>query len=127
MLPFYIEMSERQYKASIEQLNNLNQVMSKPHILNKDTVERIIRIHTSQNDDSWVFFEQCKKWRTEKPTQDELKLIAGIEKNAAKLEEVNNEIIALANSLKDITIEAILDKDDIEFGLEYLLQATKII
>lgn len=114
-------MSEGQYEASLDQLNNLKQVRLKPHILDKETIERIIKLHQSQNKDSWVFFEQCKKWRSENPTQDELKLISRIEKSIHQLEETNIEIITLANDLKDKTIDHILEQDDFALGLDYLM------
>ena len=46
-----------------------------------------------------------------------------IEKNAAKLEQVNKDIIALASSFKDKTIDSILSKSDMEVGPEWLLKA----
>ncbi|HHM2297747.1 TPA: hypothetical protein ACRIDK_000664 [Legionella anisa] len=122
MLPLYVEISDGQLEASIEQLNNLNQVQSKPHVLDRETIERIIKLHSAQNADNWVFFEQCKKWRNENPTNEELKLIAQVEKSTNQLEEVNNEILTLANSFKDKTIDGILGKGDFELGLEYLLK-----
>jgi len=138
MLPVYDEMLEGQLDASLGQFNNLksaehkphapymtkNTVMYRePHVLNDEIVSRIIKSHTSQNEDIWVYFEQCRKWRNASPTPQELEVITLIEKNAAKLEQVNKDIIALANSFKDKTIDSILSKSDMEVGLEWLLKA----
>lgn len=93
----------------------------KPHVLDDETVARIIKLHRSQNADNWVFFEQCKKWRNENPTDEALQLIAQVEKNAHQLEIVNNEILTLVDSFKGKTIDSILGKGDFELGFEYLL------
>ncbi|HEM6966050.1 TPA: hypothetical protein U2K00_003049 [Legionella pneumophila] len=121
MLPLYVEMSEGQLEASCEQLKNLQMAQEKPHVLDDETVARIIKLHRSQNADNWVFFEQCKKWRNANPTDEELKGIAQVEKNANQLETVNNEILTLADSFQGKTIDSILGKGDFELGLEYLL------
>lgn len=123
MLPVYDEMLEGQLDASLGQFNNLKSAEHKPHVLNDEIVSRIIKSHTSQNEDIWVYFEQCRKWRNASPTSQELEVITLIEKNAAKLEQVNKDIIALASSFKDKTIDSILSKSDMEVGLEWLLKA----
>lgn len=122
MLPLYVEMSEGQLEASQEQLKNLRMAKSKPHILDEATVNRVIKLHRSQNADNWVFFEQCKKWRNDNPSEEQLRLIAQIEKSAAQLEMVNLEILALAESFKGKTIESIMGKDDFELGFDWLLK-----
>lgn len=91
-------------------------------LCNSETIEQIIKLHNAQNADNWVFFEQCKKWRNENPTSEELKLIAQVEKSTNQLEEVNNKILTLANSFKGKTVDNILGKGDFELGLEYLLK-----
>lgn len=122
MLPLYVEMSEGQLEASQEQLKNLRMAKSKPHILDEATVNRMIKVHRSQNADNWVFFEQCKKWRNDNPSEEQLRLIAQIEKSAAQLETVNLEILALAESFKGKTIDSIMGKDDFELGFDWLLK-----
>ena len=122
MLPLYVEMSEGQLNASCEQLKKLKPAQSMPPILNDAILDRIIKLHSSQNADNWVFFEQCKKWRDENPNEEDLKLIAQVEKNAYELEQVNKKILKLANSFKEKTIDSILMKGDAELGLEFLLK-----
>ena len=112
MLPLYVEMSDSQLDAAHEQLNNLLKMQTQPHRSNHAALERIIKLHTSQNTDNWVFFEQCKKWRDDNPNEDDLKLIARVEKSAYELEKINQEIIKLAASLKD----------DAKVGLEFFLK-----
>jgi hypothetical protein len=121
MLPLYVEMNEGLLEASRDQLENLKKVQVKPHVLDSPTIDRIIKLHQSQNADNWVFFEQCKKWRNDYPNEQQLSEIARIEKSAMQLETVNLEILALAESVKSKTIDSILAKDDFEVGLDWLL------
>lgn len=121
MLPLYVEMGDGQLQASLEQLKNLQKVQLKPHVLNDEMLHRIIKVHTSQNTDNWVFFEQCKKWREQNPNDEQLGLIAQVERNAYEREQVNHQILKLASSFKGKTIESILAKDPAELGLEFCL------
>jgi len=123
MLPIYVEMSAGQLESSIEQLKNLELAKGKPHVLDSDTIERIINLHRSQNNDNWVFFEQCKKWRDANPDDEQLRKIAEVEKNTSKLESVNHEILKLVESFKGKTIDDVMSKDDTDLGLEWLLNA----
>jgi hypothetical protein len=47
-----------------------------------------------------MYFEQCKKWRDENPNDDELRLIALIEKNAYQIDVINHQIVTLTKSIK---------------------------
>lgn len=123
MLPIYVEISSGQLDSSKEQLTNLEKAKDKPHILDDETIERIIKLHCSQNEDNWVFFEQCKKWRDASPSDEQLAQIAEVEKNTSKLESINNEVIKLAESFKGKTIDDVMAKDDAQLGLEWLLNS----
>lgn len=126
MLPLYVEISSGQLESSVEQLDNLELAKGKPHVLDSETIERPIKLHRSQNNDNWVFFEQCKKWRDNNPDNEQLSQIAEVENNTSKLESINNEILKLAESFKGKTIDDVMAKDDAELGLEWLLNAISI-
>ncbi len=56
------------------------------------------------------------------PDEEQLRLIARVEKSSARLEAVNLEILTLAESFRGKTIDSILVKDDYEVGLDWLLK-----
>ncbi len=49
MLPLYLEMSEGQLLESEEQLKNLESCKNRPHVLDDEIVDCILRLHSDQN------------------------------------------------------------------------------
>lgn len=99
LLPIYIEIVESQLDAACEQLNTMQQAVSKPDGYDSVILTRLAKWHRSQNADNWVFFEQCKQWRNQNPDEEQFRLIAQLEKLAARLELVHREIALKAKSL----------------------------
>ena len=120
MISTYVDLSRGMLESAKEQIYNLEQVKSKPHILDDETVARIIKLHTEQNENNWVLIEQCKRWRKEQLDEEELKSVQEIEANAYELEKTNKQILDLANSFKDHTINKVLAKSDINLALAFL-------
>lgn len=95
MLPLYVEMSEGYLDAAQEELQRLQA----GHGLDSKECQALIKFHQTQNDNNWVFFEQCKRWRNDNPDEEALRLIARLEKSAAQLEVINQQIIALVATI----------------------------
>lgn len=121
MLPVYLDLSHGQLEASLEQLQNLESCKDHPYVLDNHIVERIIKSFTDQNDLTWVFIEQCRRWRQQNPTPKQLKDIDKVEQDNKKLEKVNNQVLFLANHYKNHTLERMLEKDDGELAMDYFL------
>jgi hypothetical protein len=121
MLPLYLELSGGQLEASLEQLQNLEACKGRPYLLDNDTVERIIKLASSQNETNGLFIEQCRRWRQQNPTSKQLEDIGRVEHFTKRLEKTNNQLLFLATHFKGHTIEQILKKDDAELALNYLL------
>ncbi len=49
----------------MEQLASLRLVADRPHILDDETVERFITLHTEQLEDHWILEEQPARWQLE--------------------------------------------------------------
>ena len=120
MLSLYVEMSDGRLEASFQQLMNLQKVQSRSHVFDVQLLHRIIKSYTSQNADNWVFFEQCKKWREQNPNEEQLAFISQVEKSAYELEQVNFQILKLANALTSKTIDGVLAEKPSVIGLESL-------
>ncbi len=100
MLPLYVEMCDNTLNITISDLTLLQDKLLKPHLLNNVVIQNIYNIYHAQKDDNWMYFEQCKKWRDENPNDDELRLIALIEKNAYQIDVINHQIVTLTKSIK---------------------------
>ncbi len=100
MLPIYEEMLIDQLNESMARLNRLKDMKENVEKQFDREMLQVLKIQVNQIKDNWVFFDQCRAWREQNPSPDELKSIASVEKNAYALEKVNDEIIALSKLYK---------------------------
>jgi len=105
-----------------EQYETLQEARPKPFVLDNYTVGRVIEVFTVQRDDLWVFDEQLRRWQAEKLTTTQGKEVARLVNQMKRLREVITAILALADELKERTIEKVMAKSDVELGLEALLR-----
>ncbi|AHE67122.1 hypothetical protein Loa_01574 [Legionella oakridgensis ATCC 33761 = DSM 21215] len=119
LLPIYVEMVESWLEESCAQLKKLQQMKPHSDYVDKETLFRLVKSHRSQNTDNWALFAQCKHWRNQNPNEEQLRFIAQVEKNAAKLDAVNQEIASLFKSFqqkeKDI-------KENMDITFEWLFK-----
>ena len=107
-----------------EHYATLLSVRDRPHVLDDATVERSIKLHTEQRDFLGVFAEQLERWRHEQPTDAQRRELDRLEGQLERLRAVLEDILQLAEELKQGTIERVLAKSDLELGIEALLRGT---
>jgi hypothetical protein len=95
-------------------------VRDRPYGLDDATVERSITLHAEQRDFLWVFAEQLARWRHEQPTDAQRRELDRLEEQIERLRAVLTNILALAEELKQGTLERVLAQSDLELGLEAL-------
>lgn len=88
-------------------------------------MERSIKLHTEQRDFLGVFAEQLARWRNERPTDAQRRELDRLERQLDRLRAVLEDILKLAEELKQGTIERVLAKSDLELGIEALMRMTK--
>src|SRR5258708_3825212 len=122
MLPTLGPHIDGMLEADQEQYATLLEAKPKPHVLDNATVDRVISAFTTQRDDLSLFDEQLRRWGIEpKLTQAQRSEITRLKKQMATLRQVNTDVLKLAEELKRGTIETILEMDDAELGLRFLL------
>jgi hypothetical protein len=109
-------------EAAEEQYETLQLARPKPHVLDDFTVGRVIEVFTVQRDDVWLFDEQLRRWQAGQRTAAQGKEVERLVSQMKRLREVITAILALADELKERTIEKVMAKSDIELGLEALLR-----
>ncbi len=103
-----------------EQLTNLQEAETRPHVLDDATVDRLIRVYTEQKDDLWLYEEQLARWRKQSPTPAQLAEIERLDQRLARLRTLLADLLARAQQLRPHTIDAILAKSDLELALDML-------
>ncbi len=68
------------------------------------------------------FAEQLARWRHERPTSTQSRELDRLDGQLERLRTVLENILQLAEELKQGTIERVLAKSDLELGLEALLR-----
>jgi hypothetical protein len=126
MLPVFLEITDGQLGEARIQLDNMHAAKTKPHVLDDDTVNRIIDVYTKQNSDLWVQDEQCSKWIQQNPTQSQLQKINDLKLSIAELKKANTKIIEICKDISSKTIDKILDKSDMEVALDFLMNEGKL-
>ncbi len=100
MLPLYVEMCENSLDVATKDLSHLKNSQLHPQQLDSNLIHRALNMYATKTEDTWVFFEQCKKWLNDSPNDEELKLIARVEKTANQLDVINHEILDLIRNIK---------------------------
>ena len=81
----------------------------------------MIAAHGKQLGDLWLYEEQLSRWQQPVPSGSQQQEITRLTGQLAQLREVLTSTLALADEMKDFTIEKMLGKDDFELGLDFLM------
>jgi hypothetical protein len=104
------------------QLRLLQPALVQPGRPDDATVARIIRVHQDQADDLMLFQNQAGKWNAVPGlTPAQRAAVGEYEAAIGELRRLNAEVLAAAEQLKPVTIEALLARSDLEAGIEALL------
>ncbi len=109
-------------ESAQEQYPNLLAARPRPYVLDDHTVNRVISVYTTQQDDLWVFEEQLKRWKDQTLTAAQRQEVEDLVGQLAELTSLIEKILSLAAELKEFTIEKMLSRSDLEIGLEALMQ-----
>ena len=123
-LPLIASIIDGELADGQEHHASLLAVRDRPYVLDDATVERSIKLHTEQRDFLGVFAEQLARWRNERPTDAQRRELDRLERQLDRLRAVLEDILKLAEELKQGTIERVLAKSDLELGIEALLRMT---
>ena len=120
-MPMIANLIDSQLSDAKEQYTTFLEARNKPHVLNDSIVQRTIKVYTEQLDFTQVFEKQLLKWEKEEY------LIPIIRTELCRLQaqvkysyKTLKDIIALAEELKMGTIEKVMEKSDLEIGIESL-------
>ena len=125
-LPTIAEMIEGMLESAQDVHGSLQQARSRPHVMDDDTIGRVRAAHGTQLDDLWLYDQQLSRWQQPAPTEAEQQEITRLTRQLAELRRVLTATLALADEMKDSTIEKILAKDDATLALEFLLGKHKL-
>jgi hypothetical protein len=124
-LPLLASMIDGLLDEVKKQCGTLQGCRSQPYVLDNHTVARIIKVYSAQAEDLRLYEGQLTRWKKLNLTSS---LRHEVDRLAAQIPTIRENItaiLALAEELKECTIETVLDKSDLELGLEFLLGKRK--
>lgn len=120
-LPLVAQMIDGGLAQALTQYQNLQQAQSRPHILDSQTVERVLKVFGEQlKFTQIVYSEQLSRWKAENLNATQQTEIARLEGQLELLSQASSNILTLANQLKEGTIEKVQWKSDIEIAMDII-------
>ncbi|PFK27579.1 hypothetical protein [Bacillus cereus] len=120
-LPTIANLIDGQSSDAKEQYINLLEARNKPHVLNDAIIQRTIRVYTEQLEFVWIFKEQLSKWiKEERLTPVEQSEIERLQGQVQQLHHTLTDILTLTEELKEGTYEKVMEKSDLQLGIESL-------
>lgn len=114
MLPVFSEMLLGMLESSLDQLDNMQLVVERPHVLDDQTLDRMIKLYSEQLEDHWLFEAQFARWKQETLSCAEEKNINRLIQLSSKLKVTNEEIIRLIRSIENQTINKMVGMNETE-------------
>ena len=119
-LPMVASLIDRMVSDALQQWETLQSAKQKSYVLDSALVERIESAYSNQLETTGLFLEQLARWKSKPMSSDQRNEVVRLEKQVEKLQAVMNDILSLASELKKHTIDRIMEKDDLELGLEIM-------
>ena len=120
-LPLIAEMIDGYVADAQEQEQTLREVRQRPHVLDDALVDRIDKVYGDALEMTDLFEQQLRRWRNLDLTVDQKQDVAQLEGQVLGLRRELTAILALAAEIRQGTIDRVMDKSDLELGLEVLL------
>ena len=121
-LPLIAPMVAEMLDAAGQNYESLSEARTRPSMLDDATLDRVERVWGDTAADHWLFVEQVVRWKRELLTPAQREAIERLDGQVTALGELLTSILVLARELRSGTIDRILEKSDIEVGLEYFLR-----
>jgi cell division septum initiation protein DivIVA len=120
-LPLIAEMIDGYLADAQKQEQTLREARQRPHVFDDALVDRIDRVYGEALEMANLFAQQLRRWRNSGLTVDQEQDVARLEGQVLCLRQRLTAILALAAEIRQGTIDRVMEKSDLELGLEVLL------
>jgi hypothetical protein len=121
MIPVFADLIDGMVDESTTQIGLFTEALGKPHVMDDATIDRALRLYGERVHFLEIYCEQFRRWRMENPDAKQRREIDRLETQTSRLLQMNARILSLAAEIRKGTIDRVLEKDDAELGLEFLL------
>jgi hypothetical protein len=99
---------------------SFTEALRKPHVLDDSIIDRALRLYGERAHFMEIYSEQLQRWRNEHPDAKQRREIDRLESQISRARELNAHVLRLAAELRKGTINRVMEKSDLELGLEVL-------
>jgi pyridoxine 5'-phosphate synthase PdxJ len=121
-MPLIASMIDEALDDTRAHIKTLTEASVRPHVMDDATVNRIDRVHAEQMEFVDIYAEQIGRWRNERPSVRQTRELDRMEEQNRQLRDATTTVLALSHELRKGTIERVMEKSDIELGLEAVLR-----
>ena len=120
-MPLIASMIDEALEDTRAQIKTLTEASTCPHVMDDATVDRIDRVYAEQMEFVDIYAEQIVRWRTESRSVHQTNELDRMEETNRELREATTIVLALSRELRRGTIDRVMERSDIELGLEAVL------
>ena len=120
-MPLIARMTDGALDDTREHLETLAEARVRPHVLDDATIDRVEKVHAEQLQFVDIYAQQISRWRTDKPSVDQMRELDRMEAQNGQLRAATADVLSLASELRKGTIERVMRMSDVELGLQALL------
>ena len=120
-MPLVASMIDGALSDTRDHLETLTKARGRPHVLDDAIIDRVERVHNEQLAFVDIYPEQLRRWCTERPSAAQQQELERLEAQNQRLRQVTTDVLVLAAELRKSTIERIIERSDLELGLQALL------
>lgn len=121
-LPLIAHLIDEGVKDAENQHRLLEEGKEKPHVFDDALISRVQRLYDEKLEFAGIYAEQLERWKkTETLTMDEHFEIQRLAVQVKRMDELSSLVLSLAEEIEKGTIDKIMEMDDAELGLRFLL------
>lgn len=125
-LPTVAHLVNELLENSQEQYETLAAARRKPHVLDDELLDRVVRLYTERLHYLRLYRQQLDRWKQEQPTTQQRQELHALNRQITRGKEVSQAILALVEELRKGTINRILEMDEAELALKILSGELKL-
>jgi len=122
-MPLIASMINGAVSDTVEHLQTLSEARARPHVLDAATLEWVKCVHDDQLAFVEIYAEQLRCWRTARPSPAQLRELDRLEAQNRRLHQLTADVLALAQELRQGSIERVMAMSDLQLGPHALLRA----
>ena len=120
MLPLMTDLIDQSLGDARDMLGTVREALGKPHVLDDETVDRIIALYTETGDFAAIYAQQLDRWAGETAEPEALAEITRLVALLSELRRLCEAIVDMAGKIRTGTIDRIMGMSDLELGLRAL-------